>query len=273
MSDLIDAHLAYLRAQGLSERTVDSRREILRRLHDDLPYGLAYAATDELNAWLGQPGWSKWTRATYAMHIRGFYRWASGPAEALDGDPTLDMARPRGGRCLPNPVTDAELHQALARSGEPWYTAIILAAYEGLRASEIARLDRRDVTEDAIRIIGKGGDPQLVDTHELVWQHVRHRPPGPLVVDPDGRPITGRWLSAHAHYHFTAIGLPGVHMHRFRHWFATALLDTGASLRTVQESLRHASVTSTQIYTKVRNGQRRLAIRSLPTPPSAQQDN
>lgn len=266
MSYLIDAHVAHMRAQGLSERTVTAREEVLHRLHNALPLGLAYAATDELNQWLGQPNWARWTRATYAMHIRGFYGWATGPGQVLDGDPTADMARPRNPKCLPDPVTDEELKMALARSLEPWHTGILFAAYAGLRVAEIAQLDRADVTEDAIRLIGKGGDPQLVDTHPVLWQHIRSRKGGPLIVDKHGRPVSGKWMSAHARFHFDAIGMPRVHMHRFRHWFATSLLDSGASMRTVQEAMRHGSVTSTQIYTKVKNGQRRLAIRSLPTP-------
>lgn len=266
MSYLIDLHLAHLRARSHSERTVEARGDLLRRLHHELPYGLAYAATDELDAWLGgHPQWSRWTRSTYAMHIRGFYRWATA-AGHLDGDPSADMAKPRNPRCLPNPVSDEQLVQALDRSTDPWHTAILLAAHAGLRVSEIARLDRDDVTEDVIRLVGKGGNPEVVYTHPVVWEHVRDRPPGRLVRGPSGQTITGRWLSQHQAAHFRRIGLPGVHMHRFRHWFATALLDAGNSLREVQESLRHQSVTSTQIYTKVRSGQRRLAIRSLPTP-------
>lgn len=266
MSYLIDLHLAHLRARGHSERTVGARGELLRRLHQDLPYGLAYAATDELDGWLGEhPDWARWTRATYAMHIRGFYRWATA-AGHLDGDPTADMAKPRNPRCLPNPVTDDQLVQALERSADPWHTAILLAAHAGLRVSEIARLERDDISEDVIRLVGKGGNPEVVYTHPVIWEHVKDKPPGRLVRGPSGQLITGRWLSQHSRAHFTRIGLPGVHMHRFRHWFATALLDAGNSLREVQESLRHQSVTSTQIYTKVRSGQRRLAIRSLPTP-------
>lgn len=264
MSFLIDLHLAHLRAKGQSKRTVEARSDVLRRLHNELPYGLAYAATDELDAWLGNPGWSRWTRSTYAMHIRGFYRWATA-AGHLDGDPTADMARPRNPRCLPKPVTDDELRLALERSADPWYTAILLASHEGLRVSEIARLDRADVTEEVIHLVGKGGDPEVVYTHPVVWEHVKHRT-GRLVRGPSGQLINGRWLSHRQAAHFRSIGLPGVHMHRFRHWFATALMDSGHSLRTVQESLRHSSVTSTQIYTRVRSEQRRLAIRSLPTP-------
>ena len=266
MSYLIDPHLAHLRASGYSPDTVRARGEVLHRLHEHLPYGLAYAATEELEAWLGNDSWSAWTRATYAMHIRSFYRWASGPGHALDGDPAAEMARPRNPRCLPNPVTDDELAVALDRSAEPWLTIILAAAGEALRASGIAGLCREDVTADTTLIrVRKGGHAGVVDTHPLFWQHVADRPPGPLVTH-HGQPVTGRWISRRQREHFDAIGLPGVHPHRFRHWAATALLAAGADLRIVQEHLGHASVTSTQGYTMIRNGQRRLAIRSLPIP-------
>ncbi|MDG4784372.1 tyrosine-type recombinase/integrase [Micromonospora sp. WMMD1102] len=264
MSELIDQHLASLRAAGQSERTIQSRREILHRLHDELPYGLAYAATTELDAWLGRPGWSRWTRCTYAMHVRAFYRWATA-ASILDGDPAADMARPRKPAGVPKPVSENELSIALDRSGDPWYTAILLASYAGLRASEIARADRRDVTEDDIRVLSKGGNEDVVPCHPVIWEHVRDRPPGPLVTH-EGEPVTGPWLSSNGRHHFDLIELPDVHLHRFRHRFATMLLEAGVDLRTIQELMRHRSVTSTQIYTLVKSGQRRLAIRTLPTP-------
>jgi len=265
MSYLIEAHLAHLRAEGQSERTAEAREGILRRLHDYLPMGLAYAATSELNAWLGQAGWSRWTRTTYAMHIRAFYRWACGPGGLFDGDPTVDMAHPRGPRCLPNPVTEDELVDALDRSCEPWCTIILFAAAAGLRASEIAGVDRADVTQQEIRIVSKGGDDGMVECHPAIWDHIRDRPPGPLILH-DGQPVSGRWISANARHHFDSIGMPKVHMHRFRHYFATALLDQGHDLRTIQELMRHKSVTSTQIYTLVRSGKRQMAIRTLPIP-------
>ena len=266
VSELIDAHVRHLRAARKSPHTITGRVRALRALHAWLPFGLAYASTDELEEWLGHdPDWSSWTMYTYAGHVRGFYRWANG--RVLAGDPAADMARPRTPHGVPRPVTDEELQIALARSREPWFTAIILAAYAGLRVAELCGVHREDVTEDTIHIRqAKGGDPAAVDTHPIVWELVQGRPRGPLCRHPRGRPLTPRWVGDNGRAHFDALGLPEVTMHRFRHWFGTALLEGGNDLRTVQESLRHRSIISTQGYTLVRGGQRRLAIRSLPTP-------
>lgn len=266
MSDLIDAHARHLRTANRSPRTVNGRVRLLWQLHASLPFGLAYASTDELEDFLQHDAsWSAATRANYAMHIRGFYKWARG--RYLELDPTEDMARPRPPACVPNPVTTDELELALERSPEPIYTAIVLASWAGMRCFEIAAQHREDITQESIRIPeAKGGDAAWVDTHPMVWEAVSSRPRGFLCLRETGRPVTPNWLSSNASRHFDRIGLPGVTLHRFRHWFGTTLLESGADLRTVQVAMRHKSVTSTQGYTLVRDGQRRLAIRQLPTP-------
>jgi integrase len=263
---MIDAHTRHLRARGASPRTITDRTKVLRRLHTALPYGLAYASTDELEDWLASDDdWSQWTRYTYANHVRGFYAWANGTW--LAGDPAAVMARPRQPESVPRPVSDDELATALGRAPEPWRTAIVLAAFGGLRIGEAAGLRREDVDADRIWIRrAKGGSPASVDTHPLVWETVEPRPPGPLCVRQDGRPADVGWFYTRERLFFDRIGLGAVTMHRFRHWYGTTLLSNGADLRTVQEALRHRNVASTQGYTAVGGGQRRLAIRSLPNP-------
>lgn len=266
MSDLIDAHVRFLRNKNASPETIRKRVWLLHKLHDWLPFGILYASTDELEGFVeAQKHWGDWARSTYTMHIRGFYRWAV--IDWLETDPTIRMAIPRSPDRIPHPVTEAQFAHALASAPEPWHTAIALAGNQGLRCAECAGVWREHVTEERTWIArAKGGSPAWIDTHPYVWELVKDRPPGPLMLTPGRRPMHGKWLTTNERKFFDSIGLYRVTLHWFRHRFATMLREQGADLFLVAESMRHKSVQSAQGYTLVSGGQRRLAIRSLPTP-------
>jgi integrase len=266
MSDLIPRYSAYLRAGGYSDRTVESRIAFLIRADTELlPFGLDTANREELADLLGNPHYSDWTRSTYWAHLFGYYSWAVRGNE-LGFNPMTQLHRPRAGESTPDPVTDAELVLALDRSpAQPWRTAVMLGAYAGLRASEMVRLRREDVTEERIRIImGKGRRNAYVPTHPTLWAYLRDGLSGQILRTMAGPPISAKGLISGQHRHFRHIGLPEVHLHRFRHHFATSLLRAGVDLRTVQELMRHRSIISTQGYTKVVDEDRSRAIRRLP---------
>lgn len=266
MSDLVELHLVHLAAAGYSPRTVADRRGALRRAAEALPFGLDGAHTDEVAAWLATPSWSRWTRSTYWVHLRGYYAWATRHGH-LTGDPMAALDRPPVGDSVPDPVTDAEVRIALERSPEqPWRMAVALAAYAGLRAGELCAVAREDVADDLTRVrAGKGGRDGVVPTHPVVWELARDRPAGPLVRSRLGRPVRSEYLVSSQAAHWRSVGLPGVHLHRFRHWYATALLRSGADLRVVQELMRHRNITSTAGYTAVVDARRAAAVSALPT--------
>lgn len=261
-ADRIAAHLAHLRAGGRSEHTIEDREKVLRRLERDLPRGLDKAAVRELEAWLGHPAWSRQTRATYHLHLSGYYRWCHANGH-LPRDPSITLIKPRVPHGVPRPATDAQLQRALTHGVHPYRTSVLLAAYATCRAAEVAGLDRDDIDRDAIRILGKGGKERIVPTHPLVWEAVEPLPSGPLVIWCRHR-VDGDWVSRHVSAWLTAIGLPEVTLHRFRHWCATNLLNHGADLRTVQELMGHSSPTTTAIYTQITDRQRRTAVLTLP---------
>src|SRR5512137_299312 len=267
MSELITAHIAHIRAGGYAENTWDDRQKVLRRLDAELPMGLEQATVEELQDWLARDDWSVQTKATYYGHIRGFFAWACDSRRPLlDWDPSASLARPRVPAGAPRPVSDAELRRALECAADPWRAYIVLAAYAGLRACEIARLRRDDVTEDELTIRkGKGGKGSVLPCHPQVWSVMAHLPDGPIVHRPRGGRVNGDWVSTRtALYLRRQLRMPGVCLHRFRHWFGTHLLREGADLRTVQELMRHSSPATTAIYTQITDEQRRAAIAALP---------
>jgi integrase/recombinase XerD len=271
MSDLIPVYLSHLRGAGYAPTTIDARRRLLEHADAHLPFGLDQADDAELAEYLGTQGWSRWTRSTYWSHLVGYYSWAV-EGDWLTLNPMRPLRRPPAGDALPDPVTDEELAIALERSPRwPYGAAVMLAAYAGLRAGETVQLRREDVTQDQVHVrVGKGGKGRWVDTHEALWAYFRDEPPGPLVRTVTGRRMRPEYLVRQQRPHWLRIGLPRVHLHRFRHWFATALLRGGADIRVVQELLGHSSLTSTQGYTLVVSEQRRLAVRTLPAPTSPQ---
>lgn len=262
---LTEEYAEHMRAGGFSERTIEARIRLLERLHEHLSMGLAYAATAEIEGFLSVlrvAGRKRWTLITYGEHIRMFYGWADA-AGRLDGDPTLEMKRPRQPDFAPQPLDRATVALALT-APEPWGMVIALSYYEGMRAKEVAGCRREHITERRTYIPdGKGGDSEVVPTHPYVWGLVRELGPGPLIAIPSVKPP--RWVSQGAIRVLKRLGVVDGHLHQLRHSFATHLLEDGADLRVVQELMRHKSVQTTQGYTQVTEKRLWDAVHNLPT--------
>lgn len=138
----------------------------------------------------------------------------------------------------------------------------------GCRVSELISLNIVDFnpTDRWIKVLGKGSKERLVPLTEKLAENLttylkEHRPalvkensPSILINDRGHRPSrvdVWRWLASWS----TRAGFPEpVNPHRFRHGCATALLESGADLRSIQMLLGHASIQTTQIYTSVTTG-------------------
>ncbi|AWW74746.1 recombinase XerC [Erythrobacter sp. KY5] len=193
-------------------------------------------------------------------------------SEAGDPDPSAPRLRgPRLKKGLPRPVTPdealniAELIDETA--SEDWIgsrdRAVLLLMYgSGLRIAEALSLRGRDaVLAETLMVTGKGGKQRLVPilpiTREAVSEYAKQCP-WPLTADEPlfrgakGGPLSAGMVQKAMARARRALGLPDTATpHALRHSFATHLLGAGADLRSLQELLGHASLGSTQIYTKV----------------------
>jgi integrase/recombinase XerC len=265
--DLIDAYLEHLRRAARTDATIRGRREILCRVDRELPYGIGQTSHAELAAWLYRDEWSANTRATYYAALRSFYAWASNPKDPwIDGDPTADLEPCHRTRGLARPVTDEQLRRILAEAAEPFRTWALIAAYQGLRCIEISRLDREHITERQLLVVrGKGNRPRAHDTHADVWRAVKDLPAGPIARDDSGGRATPFYVSiGSAHPFRYALGMPGVALHRLRHWLGTTVQREYRDIRVTQAVLGHVSLSSTEVYTMASDEQQRAARSTLP---------
>jgi len=181
---------------------------------------------------------------------------------------------PKIAKTLPKPlgvasakrVADADVRAGEER--EPWVlardAAVLALLYGcGLRISEALGLKRKDVGggRDALTVTGKGNKtrmvPLLPQVARLVAEYVALCPydlprDGPLFVGQKGGPLSPRIIQLVMERLRGALGLAETATpHALRHSFATHLLARGGDLRSIQELLGHASLSTTQIYTGV----------------------
>lgn len=193
-------------------------------------------------------------------------------AQAGDPDPAAPRLRgPRIKKGLPRPVTPdeavslTELVDGLA--ADDWIgardRAVLLLMYgSGLRIAEALSLKGRDAAlGEVLQVTGKGGKqrvvPMLPITRAAVADYAKACPfplpaTEPLFRGAKGGPLSPGMVQRAMAQARRALGLPDTATpHALRHSFATHLLSAGADLRSLQELLGHASLGSTQIYTRV----------------------
>ena len=180
---------------------------------------------------------------------------------------------PKIGKTLPRPLAAADAKRMAdpdlpADDGHaPWIhardAAVLGLLYgAGLRISEALGLKRAEVgTADAVTVTGKGRKqrmvPVLAQVQKLIADYVAQCPydlptDGPLFVGAKGGPLSPRLVQLAMARLRGALGLPETATpHALRHSFATHLLARGGDLRSIQELLGHASLSTTQIYTQV----------------------
>lgn len=146
---------------------------------------------------------------------------------------------------------------------------VLLAALAGLRVHEIAKVrgDDFDLERGTLTVVGKGNKRATIPLHPILLDLVPTMPAGYWFThweSPD-EPIAGKSCGQAISRAMARAGVAAT-AHQLRHWYGTSLLESGADLRTVQELMRHESLATTQVYTRVTSERRRAAIHALNLP-------
>jgi integrase/recombinase XerC len=220
--------------------------------------------------WLHHHGSSRPTVARKVAAVRSFFSWLV-REERLDSSPAEGLRAPRQPKRLPRAATVDEVFALLeapdaSRPAGKRDRAMLETLYAaGLRVSELTALDLDDLHlgDRTLRVLGKGDKERIVpfgakaeaalrDWLEASAPYRERSGENAVFLNLRGGRLTARSVRRILDRYVRQVALARkVSPHALRHSFATHLLESGADLRAIQELLGHASLSTTQRYTKV----------------------
>ena len=249
----LDKFSAFLEnSRGLTQIEAVSKKDIVDFLAGQLDQGSAHSSV-----------------ARNLSSIRGFYRFLN-TEEVIAVNPTADLGTPRVKRKLPEVLSIEEVDKLMQQPnvmltlGLRDRAMLELMYGTGLRVSELLSLQLEDINLVAgfVRCLGKGRKERIVPINQIAidWIErylarsrnslVKRKAERCLFVNAHGRPMSRQGFFKLLLGYGEKSGIKKeITPHTLRHSFATHLLENGADLRSVQEMLGHADISTTQIYT------------------------
>lgn len=219
------------------------------------------------------------SRARKIATIRSFYKYLYAKEKLIEENPVKDLDSPKLIKSLPRYLTLEESVRLLSsvdgKNRERDYCILTLFLNCGLRISELVGLDITSVSEDSLRVLGKGGKERIVFLNDAciraikdylaVRNQVSTNTPA-LFISSRRERISKSTVHDLVKKHLAAAGIDSTKYsaHKLRHTAATLMLQNGVDVRTLQELLGHEHLNTTQIYTHVESESLRDAARRSP---------
>ena len=283
MREDVNSFLNYLTVEkGLSQNTIEAYRNDLHQLVSFIEGESAKQGS--MSAWVGfhrqelisyllnlkERNYAATTVARKVAAVKSFFGFMVTEGKIKD-DPTQDVGSPSIGKSLPKPISISQVRLLLEQPAklstvEAKRDKVMLELLyaTGMRVTELVSLNLSDVdTKNGyVRCFGKGHKERLVPIYEQVAitvqeyvdktrpQLAHNKEGSALFLNPRGERLTrqGFWQKL-KEYARSANLATEISPHTLRHSFATHMLGGGANLRSVQELLGHANISTTQVYT------------------------
>ena len=221
-------------------------------------------------------------RARKIATIRSFYKYLMHKARLIEENPVAELDSPKLQKTLPRYLKLDECVALLdgieGRYELRDYCIITIFLNCGVRISELCGLNIGDISNDAVRVLGKGGKERTVYLNSACAAALERYLPERNLMKPVRAAEKALFLSQkHTRIsrqmvheivkkHIQAAGLDRTRYsaHKLRHSAATLMLQNGVDVRTLQEMLGHEHLNTTQIYTHVESAQLRDAVQANP---------
>lgn len=283
MKEAIDRFIKYLRVEkGFSDNTVLAYKNDLSQLASFVETEATKQGKDpswaDLNRQemlsyllsLQEKRYAETTRARKVAAARSFFKFLVSE-NIIKEDPTQNMESLNVGRSLPRPISESQARLLLAQpakkstpEGKRDSAMLELLYASGMRVSELVSLDLEHINtaDSEVRCFGKGNKERLIpiapSTALTVAEYIKEARPRlvrrdtekALFLNRRGDRLTRQGFWQILKEYAKEAGLEAqVTPHTLRHSFATHMLNRGSDLRTVQELLGHANISTTQVYT------------------------
>lgn len=183
--------------------------------------------------------------------IRSFsgYLNENGTKVLLKADDSVKVAK-----TLPKPISHKHIMSALEHGSVLERLVVIMLYTLGLRISELSNLKIDDISDEWVRVLGKGNKhrdvPLLLSTRQLIDEYLSTHSPKKFLFEKNSEKLSENSLRYIVTKLFKRVALK-VTPHQLRHSYASTLLNSGAPIVDVSELLGHSSMATTQIYTKL----------------------
>ncbi len=279
----IESFLTYLEVEeGFSQNTIEAYRNDLTQLADFfeqeaakrsiIPSWASFSQQDMLSYLLNlkERGYAPTTVARKVAAAKTFFNFLANEGKIKE-NPIKNVGSPKVGRALPKPISISQVRRLLEQPAKRSTPEAIrdramleLMYASGMRVSEIVslNLDDVDTKEGYVRCFGKGHKERVIPIYEQIAKTLesyiketrpkllRNPSEKALFINPRGERLTrqGLWQKLKDYAKEAELDKE-ITPHTLRHSFATHMLSGGADLRSVQELLGHANISTTQIYT------------------------
>ena len=225
-------------------------------------------------------GLSAASRARKVATLRSFFNYLCNKVHLLQENPIQDIDSPKIRKTLPRYLTLDECVQLLegvdGPNRERDLCILTLFLNCGLRISELIGLNRSDIQDDALRVLGKGDKVRIVYLNQagkdVLAAYLQVRPvvggkdQDALFVSRNRQRISRATVHSLVKQHLADAGLDSQRYsaHKLRHTAATLMLQNGVDVKAVQEVLGHEHLNTTEIYTHIDNESLRIAEKANP---------
>ena len=229
-----------------------------------------------------QPGLGVAARARKLVSVRSFFSYLELKRNLLAVNPAADIDPPRLRKSLPVYLTEPDAEKLLDAVHGPYaerdFCMLLLLLSCGMRVSELVGLDITDITDETVRVLGKGNKERILYLNPACRQaiadylavreetNVLQKDKNALFLSRNHRRVSVDTVENLVKKASLTAGLDAKRYspHKLRHTAATLMLQNGVDVRTLQEVLGHESLNTTQIYTHIDNDGLRTAARANP---------